>query len=39
MLLLSLADWIIFRGYQQGEVAFLPQSQLGKSGMRSYLTP
>lgn len=39
MHLLSLADWIIFPDYQQGEVAFLPQSQLGKAGMRSYLTP
>jgi hypothetical protein len=39
MLLLSLADWIIFPDYQQGEVAFLAESQLGNAGMHSYLTP
>jgi hypothetical protein len=39
MLLLSLADWIIFPNYQQGEVAFLLLSLLGNAGMHHYLTP
>jgi hypothetical protein len=39
MLLLSLSDWIIFRDYQQGEVAFLLPPLLGNAGMHHYLTP